>query len=224
METGHDTFEGIQKELDALLERLAYCMKQHTDEEVTREDIARAVYSYTVAAEIVSHPLPLRNAFSQAIGARERYRGHIKARCSEGADRKGSLQAAIDALADWGNYAPCPLHSLAMQALYRSALSYTRLSSEFFGQVDGLELIPKRRVDRRKHLREGAAREVYVKNRLDPKANPIGPELFERVGEQFGMSSSLVRDAYYGLPGKVVREHLSEDTLEFLRRLSSENR
>ena len=215
MSDPRDTFEGLQGELDALLERLARCMQDQGQEEMagnhvaSRADAARAIYCYALSSDIYSEPRGLRASASLANHmAAVQFERRMDAWCATDGPRKGMLLAALEALEDWPAFAPLPLHPHHMEALMMAAGSLSEGSSEFFGQGAGLELTPKRAVDRRKPDRRLAALMVEMANRADPKANPIGAGLFERIGERCGMSGSTVRDAYYSPEGKHWRAML----------------
>ncbi|SDJ10923.1 hypothetical protein [Billgrantia gudaonensis] len=220
MSDENDTFEGLQRELDDLLGRLTRCMERQQREEqlssregVTREEAGQAVYCYAAHCDWKPVERDLASAASLVSFAQEIYRRRLARQVENHGDGKGPLLAALEALAGWPEFAPVPLTDAHMVELMMAAASLEERSSEYFGQNAGLELNPKRPLDRRRLARRMAAVEVFQRNRRDPKAHPIGMGLFERVGKRYGMSGSTVRDAYYSRETKSWQElerHLQE--------------
>lgn len=208
MSNAHDTLESLQTELDDLLERMASRMAEDLGKEVTPAEVANVVYCYAVDPEVVVRPQPLtlRRAWVLVGEAQARERDRFDALCEEHGRRKGALMASLAALQDWPELAPCPLSPDHMAPLVYEADALAGGVTRFFGQEAGLELVPSRQTDRNKRLRLLAAILAANKHHLDPKANPIGPALFESVGKQVNKSASWVRDAYYHPEEKQRRE------------------
>ncbi len=167
-----------------------------------REDAARVVFQYA-CGRTPQRDVPYTNlsaAIDDTTWARWKRDQATESLTKAHGERPGRLLAAIDALRDWSQSGRQPPEAHHFRALSISASAYHHKRVEYFGQDAGLPAHPKRQVDRRGGDRVSAVLAVFSLHRQDPEAYPIGEALFERAGEPFGMSASVVKRAYYS-PG-----------------------
>lgn len=117
------------------------------------------------------------------------------------------LLTAMRALVNW-RITRWPLEDEHMESLLYAVESWANREGAYIGEAEGLTLTPKRQIDRRRWLRERAAWSAYSMHMDDPKANPVDEHLFEKAGERFSMSASVVKRAYYSDRIRQLREEV----------------
>jgi hypothetical protein len=205
-----DELKAIQDDLDSVLDRLSSYLKR--DEHVA----ARVVFQYVTAIDVLGRDRRNLADASAMVDSSDLMEDIMLRHYSEkhGAG-SAQLLAAMSALSHWGLNHGVPPRPDLMETLSRSALEFMSKGSQYFGQGEGLPLTPKRQIDWRRAERDRAAEEVWLLNFHDPANNPISEALFERVGERFSMSASVVKRAYYSPEMRRERELWSKPAGDF---------
>ncbi|MCE8040782.1 hypothetical protein HOP60_01270 [Halomonas daqingensis] len=211
-----DELKAIQADLDSVLDRLAAY--------VSSEEVDGAGKDREAAARVVLHYARGRGSLGQSV----RIAGEVVEGCRQGPkirpdsrlgeladveqnDGLADLVGAMHALWEW-QWHRLPLEEKHTAVLARAVDAWAHKRCQFIGENFGLELTPKRRVDPRASARERAAHEVFALHQWHPETFPLTEALFEKIGEQYGMSTSTVARAYYGCASaQEAREWIKEN-------------
>ncbi|NVF13750.1 hypothetical protein [Vreelandella maris] len=222
-----DNLTAITNDLNSVIDRLTeYMNSDETTSQVGHprecfvEDAARVILMY--AESKTSHDASelfecIEAAHSMRIDMLTLYSGQypdgsrLCERLPEGASPSLiGLMSALRAIYDWGEGMYWPLERAHMQVLYKVISAWSDKEGQFIGENEGLQLTPKRNIDRKITDRTKAAWDAVNLHLADPKKYPVDENLFEISGKPYGMSSSVVKRFYYSKEFKECREIYSK--------------
>ena len=213
-----DELKAIQADLDNVLDRLAEYMSSdklttdHAEPQPSdREDAARVALRYASGNGATLEPsIHVARYVRYGRGAENYAEGTVLRDHPSESEELAELLDALRALDGWleGGW---PLEDGHLETLALAGSAWSNKEGQYIGETAGLQLTPKRQLDRRKLARESAAMDAYWLHVRDPEANPVDESLFERAGKPYGMSASVVKRAYYTEDARALREIFGPD-------------
>lgn len=211
-----EELKAIQSDLDNVLDRLANYMCSdklqnafNPPQPSDRDKAARAAFCYAKKDGCTTLESAVHISRRPARGPESYPRN---SRLSE-ANPKGSVISkfmdALRAINDWDG-SGWPLEDCYMELLGDVVRSWAEKECSYLGENVGLDLTKRKEVDPKRWLRETVAWEAFALHLDDPGKYPVSEQLFELVGKEYGMSSSVVKRAYYSERPRMMREAFKE--------------